>query len=1056
MAEETYEELMRRLYPMGLEEAQKASEELANQEMMADVQRQLPERLRFGGVFGLPSAIAYGKDADSRAQIRNYITQGGVPSLVGAYSKSARGLGISPEYYKKAEKEGKTKSYLDESTVIDFINAPPDFDPATGAKGISVFQPLGRSPLELAYNTAEGFKSGEGGRATQAGTIVHELTHKFFDSPAFLDFLEETGRNKGKPFTATQDHRYIESVEPVDEDRVPSPKTRARIQEDYVELLDNFKKWLTPKKQEKYGVRLPVEDTKPKDPSESNNPIDYLKDLLSGKKFYFMADGGPVLADRTPLLPSDPLFIQDDLGYSPEVLSDMQAADVTQGIGSLNTPNVDVDYLRLLLEGAKAIPSTVYDYATTTSPKEFVEDVGQFGSMMVEGIKEEPVSFLAETFIPPYGAYVGARDAKTMLEQAAEAEATGDTEAAERFKQLAALSASSVIPGVRAPDFDIPPLMGMVQKVKGGTHIPVDDRGTFLDEYKDAMKERGDESRPFDLATEKFSAEEMENVLNKIEKYYRDEAGTPDDPIRAMLLRGDLEPSAGDFGYKSTTFDDPNFIQDPYDFQLSNRGVTAMPPSLLSAIRTQADLADEIIVLQNQLRTLNETHTPIEMGGNPEFFGYRNAEDLQQARSLQTQIAKLSENDTALKQQTADRQFFDRTYDQALPIEGRVLLDKPGEIKRALYDSDTRKLEDKTRSELRENVAADLARRQAEYEQLSLKLNPAEPFEGFANAAELQRYRDLARGPRFPEEAAPFSAINADLRVTPIDYFRQRDFDDYSDLFEEGGPMERAMYEQEILYAPDISDLQRGGLGFLEPETFVNNLQLLDPKKVKNMSFPQMVKAGVDAQKKEFTTILKSDKPEQIAAALKNYPKLKTKLRPQILLESKGLETMLSGEKGVIVRLLRPEETELEGVLMNHSVGGYNDPAQSQYNRNRLFDIQGGKDSFLKGEKRVYSLRDPNTGQPRVTLDLAFDTETNLPLDVQQVKGLGNNENLINEDLDLIATFLKELGVNRKTHISEGNNIGLYLEDVFADTYAEGGIVSLANGGAVEHGVVTL
>ena len=151
MAEETYEELMRRLYPMGLEEAQKASEELANQEMMADVQRQLPERLRFGGVFGLPSAIAYGKDADSRAQIRNYITQGGVPSLVGAYSKSARGLGISPEYYKKAEKEGKTKSYLDESTVIDFINAPPDFDPATGAKGISVIQPLGRSPLAVSY-----------------------------------------------------------------------------------------------------------------------------------------------------------------------------------------------------------------------------------------------------------------------------------------------------------------------------------------------------------------------------------------------------------------------------------------------------------------------------------------------------------------------------------------------------------------------------------------------------------------------------------------------------------------------------------------------------------------------------------------------------------------------------------------------------------------------------------------------------------------------------------------------------------------------------------------
>ena len=37
----TYEALMRRLYPMGVEEAQKASEEFANQEMMAEVQRKL-------------------------------------------------------------------------------------------------------------------------------------------------------------------------------------------------------------------------------------------------------------------------------------------------------------------------------------------------------------------------------------------------------------------------------------------------------------------------------------------------------------------------------------------------------------------------------------------------------------------------------------------------------------------------------------------------------------------------------------------------------------------------------------------------------------------------------------------------------------------------------------------------------------------------------------------------------------------------------------------------------------------------------------------------------
>ena len=758
-----------------------------------------------------------------------------------------------------------------------------------------------------------------------------------------------------------------------------------------------------------------------------------------------------LVADRTPLLPNDPLFIQDDLGYSPEVLSDMQAADVTQGIGSLNTPSVDVDYLKLLLEGAKAIPSTVYDYATTTSPKEFVEDVGQFGSMMVEGIKEEPVSFLAETFIPPYGAYVGARDAKTMLEQAAEAEATGDTEAAERFKQLAALSASSVIPGVRAPDFDIPPLMGMVQKVKGGAQIPTVLSGNdYLKEYKKVMRETGDPSRPLDLATGKFSAEDNQAILNKIEKYFRDDAGTPSDPIRAMILRGDLEIKPEEI------FEDMDLDT---GFQNFLRNAPAIPPSVISGIQQQADLANEIIVLQNQLRKLNETRGPDGMGLPHE--GYRSVEDLAQARSLQNQIAKLNEKETALTRQTADRQFFDREYDAAMPFEGAVIIDEPGKINRDYYSSEMGALKDSKKMELRKNIEDELAQRKTQYEQMAQKFDPTQPFQGFANQAELEQYRDLALGPRFPEEAAPFSSLYADFRAPSMDYFRQDPSftPEYDDLFQPGGPMDRAMYEQEILYAPlaKMNNLKSQGLGFLHPEIFIENLQLLDPKKVKNMSFPQMVKAGVEAQNNLLIEIFKGDRPEKLAAALRKNPGLVKKIKPQILLEGKGLETMMRSETGTIVRLLRPEETELEGFLMKHSVGGYNNEViYPNYNENFTFNIPGGKPSFLKGEKRVYSLRDPQTGLPRATIDLAFDTETNLPLDVQQVKGIKNSGALSNEDLDLIASFLKELGVNRKTQISEGNNIGLYLEDVFADTYAEGGIVSLANGGAVEHGVVTL
>lgn len=280
MAEGTYEELMSRLYPMGLEEAKKASEEFANQEMMAEVQRKLPERLRFGGEFGLPSALGYGKDADSRAQIRNYTSTGstgGVPTVLGEYSKSARGLGMVPEYYKKIKERRKIDPLMD-SPLIEFIGSGrPDFDPATGAEGISVFQPLGRSPMERAYNTDEGFTDIRGGRHTQAGTIAHELTHKFFDSPAFLDFLEETGRNSGKPFTARQDHRYIESVQPVDEAKIAAPAFRALAQDDYRELLDDFKQWATPEKQEKYGIRLPIEDTKPEYPSMLDNLIDFIK-----------------------------------------------------------------------------------------------------------------------------------------------------------------------------------------------------------------------------------------------------------------------------------------------------------------------------------------------------------------------------------------------------------------------------------------------------------------------------------------------------------------------------------------------------------------------------------------------------------------------------------------------------------------------------------------------------------------------------------------------------------------------------------------------------------
>lgn len=255
-----------------------ASMEFADQEMMAEIQRQLPEELRFGGEFGLPSAIGYGKDASDRAQIRDYTYDGSIPSVFGFYSKSARGLRTTPEYIREQERLGNMPDMVEDSPSTRYISSAPDFDPATGSRGIVVFTPLGTSPEQRAYNTAEGFVGKKSGtRFTRAGTIAHELTHKFFDSPAFLDFLEETGRNSGKPFTSRQEHDYIESVQPIDEDIFASPAVRKMYQDRYRDVLDDFRQWMTPEKEEKYGVRMPIRSLPPEEPSTIDKIIDFIR-----------------------------------------------------------------------------------------------------------------------------------------------------------------------------------------------------------------------------------------------------------------------------------------------------------------------------------------------------------------------------------------------------------------------------------------------------------------------------------------------------------------------------------------------------------------------------------------------------------------------------------------------------------------------------------------------------------------------------------------------------------------------------------------------------------
>ena len=420
-----------------------ASVELGNQEMMADVQRKLPERLRFDGEFGLPSALGYGKDADSRAQIRNFFYEG-MPPILGSYRQSARGLGVTPEYYEREKRAGRTIDRLREDPLVEYISDRPDYDQVTGAEGVSVYTPDFLDSFSNAYIGDKGYEErASGGRLhTQAGTIAHELTHKFFDSPAFLDFLEETGRNEGKPLTGEGDHRYIESVEPYAEfpryaEKPEASAIRALVQDEYRELLDDFEQWLTPEKQEKYGLRLPVKATKP------------------------MADGGPVLADRNPLLPNDPLFIQDDLGYSPEVLSDMQAADVTFDPSLYpplppEEPNM-IDFAKDRLidvgQGFADIPEFVANYfvqpdeqgqPSFISPQEFGQDVKNVGMAMGQAIADDPVGFALD-ITPGISNVRAGMEANRLYEQANVQEAQGDELGAAKTRSMASLTTTDML-----------------------------------------------------------------------------------------------------------------------------------------------------------------------------------------------------------------------------------------------------------------------------------------------------------------------------------------------------------------------------------------------------------------------------------------------------------------------------------------------------------------------------------------------------------------------------------------------------------------------------------
>ena len=568
----------------------------------------------------------------------------------------------------------------------------------------------------------------------------------------------------------------------------------------------------------------------------------------------------------------------------------------------------------------------------------------------------------------------------------------------------------------------------MVQKVKGGTFL----EPQLYKRYDEAL-------------TDKVPSDLKDSILKKIKKYRTTQLGTVDDPIRAALLRGDLKLEIDK--EQATTFD------------RGYRGVSELPNAILKDMRQQSALAGDLAVIQNRIKELNATRIEGPMG--EANAGFRSAEDLQEIRALEKEKKSLEKLETGLDAQTESRQYFDRVYDDSNRLEGIViendLLDSPdGEPQTFNFNSNYM---NEQKADLKSKVETDIEKRRLEYQELLNKRVPNQPFEGFDNQAELNRYNDLAYGSRFPEEAGPFAqgltgpyqkrasellndnrmAKTSEERLELIDRFR---FDE---------TLRRAIDDGEIIFTSPNFTRGDSAFEFTKPEIVAESISLLDPKKLKNMTYPDMVIAGQQARIKRKTELYQGEDPAELAEDIYRDRKNIAKIEPQALLK-KGVEPITTAPNGTIFRIKTTEGAALEGALMKHSVGGYNEPkTKPSYNR-------GGQKSFNTGESRVYSLRDPKTGLPRVTFDIKFDLDTGLPKEIYQIKGYNNATDFLTDtsspDFDLIFEFLKNIGVTKNTLISErGGDIRATLTKAFN---AEGGVASLANGGQAEYGITTL
>jgi hypothetical protein len=231
--------------------------------------------------------------------------------------------------------------------------------------------------------------------------------------------------------------------------------------------------------------------------------------------------------------------------------------------------------------------------------------------------------------------------------------------------------------------------------------------------------------------------------------------------------------------------------------------------------------------------------------------------------------------------------------------------------------------------------------------------------------------------------------------------------------------LRKAYEQQEMVYEVNPTQFSYG-LDFLDPRELVPKLRELSDEQLKGRSFPDLV---VDAQSAIIPPVLQQT---QVARLLEDAGS-----RMTADLRNARVPTELKTEVGVTPVYETPNRTwysldtdgavELEGGLMNHSVGGYSSTRAGGI----AYSVREQKD-FADGTTKVFSLRDKD-GRPRVTTDINFAPPTGPYTRLIEEAGLRvhtrqkgpevlnaygyDNANVSDEYLEELFALWKDLGV---------------------------------------------